>query len=58
LKKKIGIYLGAMDLSAPTLDDAKPDRFIPFPGTYPQGPDRVKNIIQNVRFLSKSHEKR
>ncbi len=58
--RRIGIYLEAMDLSAPTLDEAKPayDRFISFPGTYPQGPDRIKNIIQNVRFLFKSHEKR
>ena len=56
--RRIRIYFEAMDLSAPTLDEAKPDRFIPFPGIYPQDPDRVKNIIQNVRFLSKSHEKR
>ncbi|MBO5704297.1 MAG: hypothetical protein J6R91_07000, partial [Bacteroidaceae bacterium] len=58
--RRIGIYLEAMDLSAPTLDEAKPayDWFISFPGTYPQDPDCVENIIQNVRFLSKSHEKR
>lgn len=58
--RRIGIYLEEIDLSAPTLDEAKPayDRFISFPGTYPQDPDRVKNIIQNVRFLSESHEKR
>ena len=57
--RRIGIYLEAMDLSAPTLDEAKSayDRFISFPGTDPQDPDRIKNIIQNVRFLSKSHEK-
>ena len=33
--RRIGVYLEAMDLSAPTLDEAKPayDRFISFPGT-------------------------
>ena len=58
--RRIRIYFEAMDLSAPTLDEPKPayDRFIPLPGTYPQDPDRIKNIIQNVRVLSKSHEKR
>ena len=58
--RRIRIYFEAMDLFTPTLDEAKPayDRFISFPGTYPQDPDCVKNIIQNVRFLFESHEKR
>ena len=48
--RRIKIYFEAMELPVPTLEKAKPayDRFVSFPGTYPQEPDSVKNFIRSL----------
>ena len=48
--RRIKIYFEAMELSVPTLEEAKPayDRFVSFPGTYPQSPDSVRESIRKL----------
>lgn len=48
--RRIRIYFEAMDRAVPTLEEAKPayDRFISFPGTYPQEPNSVKTFIRSL----------
>ena len=51
--RRIRIYYEAIiGLAAPNLEDAKSsyDGFISVPGTYPQEPDSVKNIIRSIRL--------
>ena len=51
--RRIRIYYEAIiGLAAPNLEDAKSsyDGFISVPGTYPQEPDSIKNIIRDVRL--------
>lgn len=51
--RRIRIYYEAIiGLAVPNLDEAKSsyDGFISVPGTYPQEPDSIKNIIRDVRL--------
>ena len=51
--RRIRIYYEAIiGLAAPNLEDAKSsyDGYISVPGTYPQEPDSIKNIIRDVRL--------
>lgn len=51
--RRIRIYYEAIiGLAAPNLEDAKSsyDGFISVPGTYPQEPDSVKNIIRRIQL--------
>ena len=43
-------YEAIIGIAAPNLEDAKSsyNGFISVPGTYPQEPDSIKNIIRNV----------
>ena len=48
--RRVTIYFEAMGLAIPKLEDVKSsyDAFISEPGTYPQEPDSVKNIIRGL----------
>ena len=50
LMRRIRIYFEAMDSPVPTLEEAKPmyDRFLSFPGTYPQLPHSVRDTIRRL----------
>ena len=50
--RRIKIYFEAMELSVSTLEEVKLsyDRFVSFPGIYPQEPDSVKKIIRSIRL--------
>lgn len=55
--RRIRIYYEAIiGLAVPNLDEAKSsyDGFISVPGTYPQEPDSIKNIIRDVRLNNSS----